>query len=396
MNPWILLLVWLASVVAARTLRPGGGYAAFVAVVLGGTYLVWVPLRHEAGPVSAVVALIYLQVATALHFYSLNRARLRPLPFRVLVNWPALWFVGGTWLALPWAVAAPWVDPLPGLWVPFLISAMGFVQSLRAPLRTHRLLLSSEEMGGLSRWRPKEPTAGPTLRVAQLTDPHLGPFMSPARLRRICERIAREDPELVLVTGDFLTMESQREPELVTWSLEPLAALEGRVFACLGNHDLEALDTVEEACRATGIDLLVDELRTVGTQLGDVEILGLDEMWRHDRADPADVLARHGERRESALRLVLLHNPNGFLSLPPPEGSPRLVLSGHTHGGQLGLVSFGLDWTVLRLLTPGRPDFGFFSRGRDRLYVSSGAGHYGFPVRVGVPGEVTFLEIGVE
>ena len=74
-----------------------------------------------------------------------------------------------------------------------------------------------------------------------------------------------------------------------------------------------------------------------------------------------------------------------------PGDDVDLVLSGHTHGGQLGLVSLGLDWTVLSRTR--WPDHGFFGRGRSRLYVHRGTGFYGFPLRIGVPGELSLLEI---
>ena len=67
------------------------------------------------------------------------------------------------------------------------------------------------------------------------------------------------------------------------------------------------------------------------------------------------------------------------------------MLSGHTHGGQVGLVSLGMDWTVLSRSR--WPDHGLFARGRSRLYVHRGTGFYGFPLRVGVPGEASLLEV---
>jgi predicted MPP superfamily phosphohydrolase len=69
-----------------------------------------------------------------------------------------------------------------------------------------------------------------------------------------------------------------------------------------------------------------------------------------------------------------------------------LVLSGHTHGGQLGLVSLGAKWTAVSLLSK-VPDHGFWARGRNRLYVHRASGHYGFPLRVGVPGEEGVLHV---
>ena len=94
-------------------------------------------------------------------------------------------------------------------------------------------------------------------------------------------------------------------------------------------------------------------------------------------------------RRTAALRLLLLHDPLGFVHVP--EGAADLVLSGHTHGGQLGLVFLGLDWTVLSRTR--WPDHGLFAHGTNRLYVHRGTGFYGFPLRIGVPGEASVLEI---
>jgi predicted MPP superfamily phosphohydrolase len=104
----------------------------------------------------------------------------------------------------------------------------------------------------------------------------------------------------------------------------------------------------------------------------------------------AEVCARH-PRKEGALRIILLHDPGAFRELEEGEGD--LVLSGHTHGGQVGLVSLGLPWTFISAFAKRFPDHGLWARGRDRLYVHRGTGHYGFPLRVGVPGEQSVLRV---
>ena len=88
---------------------------------------------------------------------------------------------------------------------------------------------------------------------------------------------------------------------------------------------------------------------------------------------------------------LLLHDPSAFKHVP--ENDVDLTLSGHTHGGQVGLLSLGIDWTVLKRSR--WPDHGLFARGRSLLYVHRGTGFYGFPLRVGVPGEASLLEIEI-
>ncbi len=87
---------------------------------------------------------------------------------------------------------------------------------------------------------------------------------------------------------------------------------------------------------------------------------------------------------------MLLHDPGAFKHLPEGEGD--IVFSGHTHGGQVGLLSLGLPWTFVSGVTS-MPDHGLWSRGRDRLYVHRGTGHYGFPLRLGVPAEESLIRL---
>jgi len=146
---------------------------------------------------------------------------------------------------------------------------------------------------------------------------------------------------------------------------------------------------VRRALDAVGARLLVDEAETVTTEAGPVQIIGYDFTWRERAAHLARVSAEH-PREPGAFRLALLHDPGAFRHLP--RGEADLVLSGHTHGGQVGFVSLGLPWTLMRLFAR-MPDHGLWSRGADRLYVHRGTGHYGFPLRLGVPAEESLLAI---
>ena len=149
--------------------------------------------------------------------------------------------------------------------------------------------------------------------------------MSPARLRRICRRAAAQDPDLVLITGDLLTMESHLAVDAVVHALEPLAVMPGRIFACLGNHDYEARATVNTAIERIGGTLLVDAETVIDTRKGKIHIIGADFVWT-DRKDHLQDLFTRIEPRRNMPTILLLHDPVAFKHLP--DGAADLTLSG--------------------------------------------------------------------
>jgi uncharacterized protein len=376
---------WVVVVLVAGLVR-GRPYVFFAAVLLGIYSLVATSLAHYTGALLPLYA--YLHGAVYLSFAFLARPRMRPLAYRVLVSWPASWFLGSTLLALPWAVAGALGFYPHGFFVPYAVAVVGFIDTFVSRREIVHIVVGEPGRPELAR-SPRSSGRDPRpLRIVQITDPHLGPFMSVGRLRRICERAVAARPDLVLLTGDFLTMESQRDHSLLGQALAPLKELQGRTFACLGNHDLEAPEHVRQGLSAVGISLLVDQVTQVETPAGRVEILGFDFRFGERRAHLQEVSARYP--RAGALRIGLLHDPGAFRHLP--EGTADLVLSGHTHGGQLGLLWMGLPHTIVSALS-GIPDHGLWGRGKDRLYVHRGTGHYGFPLRLGVPPEESVLEV---
>jgi predicted MPP superfamily phosphohydrolase len=388
---WLHVLTvagWLTVILVAAIVR-GRPYAT-AAGILVGVYsllaLAMAPLFHAVMPL-----FIVLHAGVYVNFAALARPRMRSLLYRLLVSWPASFFIAGTLLALPWAIALslgfhPWAP-----WIPYALGAIGLLQSLTGREEEIDLVIGTDEQGPEVTPHPRgDARVERPLRIVQLTDPHIGPFMSVARLRRIAARAVARKPDLIFLTGDFLTMESQSDPELLRRAFEPLKAMPGKVFACRGNHDHEAPATVARALAANGITLLVDEAAEVTTEAGPVQIVGMDFRWR-DRQSHLQRVCEEHPRRPGVTRVILLHDPGAFRHLPEGEGD--LVLSGHTHGGQVGLVSLGLSWTFLRLFGIRIPDHGFWARGRDRMYVHRGTGHYGFPLRLGVPSEESVLRV---
>ncbi|MFO0611954.1 MAG: metallophosphoesterase [Polyangiaceae bacterium] len=392
--PWVSLALAAVVTLLAGLVR-GRPYVFFVGVLLGIHTLVSSAMEpvfaRALGEGWRWVAPVYayLQVTVYVNFALLARPRLRSVAYRVLVSYPSSVFVAATFLAFPWAIVDACGLPPYGFFVPYVVALLGFAQSVAVRREHVDLSLDRDHVPTLRRFDGRGARASRPLRVVQITDPHLGPFMSEARLRGIVERAVAHEPDLVLLTGDFLTMESHEARDALARALGPLRALEGRVFACRGNHDHEAPETVAGALADVGARLLVDEAEVVETAAGPVQIVGIDFHFR-DRAARTRAACAENPRREGALRLVLLHDPGAFKYVP--DGDADLVFSGHTHGGQLGLVSLGLAHTFVSAFTK-IPDHGLWALGKNRLYVHRGTGHYGFPLRVGVPGEESVLSI---
>lgn len=357
-------------------------------------------------------------VAAAFHLGSLVTARLRPPVFRYAASIPGMVFVAAGALAGVWLLALVpirlvldaldvhvataalrWLDL-----VPFAVAVASVATSVRPAQEIVRVVPDAARPDTVTRLpveryraraRRADRRVPPVLerrplRIVQITDPHLGPWQPVAKLQRVIADLLRHDPDLVLLTGDFLTMEGSGSRGALAEALTPLRTVSGRAFAVFGNHDHDrgAPDEVHAALTANGVRILMDEEAVVATPAGLVQIVGADYVGKGRREHIQRVLAAHPRRGEH-LRLLLLHDPSIFRYIPP--GEVDLTLSGHTHGGQLGLVSFGLDWTVLSRTT--WPDHGLFGHGSNRLYVHRGTGFYGFPLRIGVPGEASLLEV---
>jgi predicted MPP superfamily phosphohydrolase len=378
---------WLI-LVANALLSRGRLFAMFVAVFVAvyGLAATAVAPVMRGTPIWPVF--VGLHAVVYVHLFLLARPVMRPLWYRLLISIPASYFLAGTLLSLPWGIAAALGLHVPGPYIPYVLGLVGVWQSLTARWEDIHLILDDIEVPGVLRHRPQGERVERPLRVVQISDPHLGPFMSVERLADICERAVAAQPDLVLLTGDFLTMESQGDVEHLRRALSPLKALPGRVLACRGNHDLEAPHVVAEALRHNGIRLLIDEAAQMTTPWGELEVLGFDFVFR-DRAAHIQRVAAEHPRQDDRLRIAMLHDPTAFRFVP--KGACDLVFSGHVHGGQLGLLSVGATWTVPRLFDV--PDHGLWGHGRNRMYLHRGTGHYGFPLRLGVPSEEGVIHV---
>lgn len=217
-------------------------------------------------------------------------------------------------------------------------------------------------------------------RIAHLSDVHASPTMRRVDLDRLIARTNATEADLVVVTGDLIMPFSEDDHDFL---VEALAALRAPTLVCLGNHDLPVADRLIAGLGRVGIRTLVDEAAVVSSRGVDVEVVGVNFHWRDARGNLTRALEALPPRPAHA-RVLLAHDPRLFAWLP--EGRFDLMLSGHTHGGQVGTDMFGVGWSVLRPL--GVYDQGSFCRGGTRLWVHRGNWHTGLPPRMGVATEL--------
>lgn len=219
----------------------------------------------------------------------------------------------------------------------------------------------------------------PSLRLVLLSDLHLG-FFSPRWLfPQLRDAVNRCRPDLILIAGDLFD-EDARSLRRREEAAAVLAGWEsaGGVFACEGNHDLLAPGPeAEEFFRRAGIRLLRDQAVSVSG----ITLAGRRDYRGRARLSPEELLA--GVSRDQPV-VVLDHNPAGSRELA--GAGPDLILCGHTHNGQ----SFPGNW--LGRLFP-YPFYGLHTLGRSRCVVTSGAGLWGFPVRLGSFREIVVIQL---
>ncbi len=227
------------------------------------------------------------------------------------------------------------------------------------------------------------------LRVAHLSDIHVGGSMDREKLTRVAELTNAAKPDIVIHTGDFLTHRTGDFDAPLYEALATIRAPYGQ-WACLGNHDYDNPARFVRRLAECGVTALRDEVVTLDIEGQPVEIAGLEYLSaRVDRTDAyraifADLAPRN------APRLLLNHDPQGFSALP--DDCADLVLSGHTHGGHVG-VQLGPDQALSVVGMVGLKDQGFFERGDMRLYVTRCVGFYGYPMRIGIPPEIALLTL---
>lgn len=223
-----------------------------------------------------------------------------------------------------------------------------------------------------------------SLRLVQLSDLHRSWCVSEGYIAQVVARANALQPDLVALTGDFVTHSS----EYIASCVQPLKALLAPLglYGVLGNHDYfcdggHGAPAITAALASISVRMLTNTSLRLETGL---HLVGVDDSW----AGTPDPEAAFREVPPSAPTIAMTHNPSIFRSL---SAYPCLTLAGHTHGGQINLPFvtrryLGLRTRYLRgwYQEPNKPG---------RLYVSRGLGVVGIPMRIRAYPEIAVFDL---
>jgi len=247
------------------------------------------------------------------------------------------------------------------------------------------------------------PKAFDGLKVVQISDLHIGSFFgNHAAVQKGIDMINELEPDLILFTGDMV---NNTAAELDGW-VPVLSKLKARMgkYSVLGNHDYgdytgwpseeakrENLNTLVRLQRDMGFDVLLDENRTIEKDGQQFSLLGIQNWGSGGFAKYGNLETTMRGSNKQGFQLLMSHDPSHWDEQVLNKTDIDLALAGHTHGSQFGVKIAGREWSPVSFRY--KRWGGLYQEGKQRLYVNRGFGYIGFPGRVGMPPEITLLEL---
>lgn len=218
-------------------------------------------------------------------------------------------------------------------------------------------------------------------RIVHLSDIHHSPFTHLDFIKRAVEIGNELKPDMFALTGDFVS----HEPEYIQPAAKALSELESEFgsFACLGNHD-HWTDAAQVASRLReeNIKVLTNEGFRFTARDASLWLCGVDDYM----AGTVDLRAALRGSFPDEMKLLLAHNPK--MLYRAARASIDLMLSGHTHGGQIRLRD-----EEKKILPRRKFASGLYRRKDTQAYITRGIGTVVLPVRFGCPPEISLLEL---
>lgn len=250
---------------------------------------------------------------------------------------------------------------------------------------------------------PNLPKSFDGIRIGQLSDIHSGSFFSKTSVKGGIELFMSEKPDLIFFTGDLVNNQTSEVGDYVDVFSKLKAPL--GVFSVTGNHDYgdykswpskaakqKNFRDLIEAHKLMGFDLLMNAHRFIEVNGDKLAVIGV-ENWgagRFAKYGKLDQAYRGSE--EAPVKLLLSHDPSHWdAQVRPVYPDIDIAFAGHTHGFQFGVEVGDFKWSPSQYVY--KQWAGLYQEGNQYLYVNRGFGYIGYPGRVGIPPELTIIEL---
>ena len=253
---------------------------------------------------------------------------------------------------------------------------------------------------------PNLPRSFDGICIGQFSDTHAGTFFNKTAVKGGVEMLLKEKPDVIFFTGDLVNYQTDEVDNYIDVFSKVRAPL--GVFSTTGNHDYgnyrkwssEAAKSrnfkdMVTAHKLMGYDLLMNENRFLVEGGEKIAIIGI-ENWG---MGPPHRFPKYGKLRQAyngtgdaAVRLLLSHDPSHWDAQVRPEFRDiDIMFAGHTHGAQMGIQFGDFRWSPSQYIY--KQWAGLYREGDQYLYVNRGFGCIGYPGRVGMPPELTVIEL---
>ena len=241
------------------------------------------------------------------------------------------------------------------------------------------------------------------LKIVQISDIHLGSFNRKFEpIEKAVELINEQEPDLIFFTGDLVNNFAE---ETEDWApvLSKMKAKIGK-YSILGNHDYgdysdwptpeakeKNLDAIKAFHKKMGFRLMLNENETIRINDEEISLIGVENWGKPPFPQHGDLSkAMEGVNPES-FKLLMSHDPSHWDAQVLDKTNIDITFSGHTHGMQFGIERIGIKWSPIQYRYPRWG--GLYKESKQFLYVNRGFGYIGFPGRVGMPPEITVVEL---
>ncbi|WP_028980103.1 metallophosphoesterase [Sporocytophaga myxococcoides] len=248
------------------------------------------------------------------------------------------------------------------------------------------------------------PSSFEGLRIAHISDIHSGSFYNKSAVKRGVKLLMDQQPDIVFFTGDLVN-DRATEVESYIEVFKEIKAPMG-VFSVLGNHDygdyvpwnskeerVENLKDLMNAHKRMGWDLLMDEHRILKKGNEEIALLGVQNWGKGENWPKYGKLNKaYSGTEKYPVKLLLSHDPSHWdAQVRPGYPDIDITFSGHTHGFQFGIEAAGIKWSPVQYKY--KQWGGLYNEGNQYIYVNRGFGFIGFPGRMGMPPEITIMEL---